>query len=1348
MKRRSSRALGRNTLVSAVIGALAASSAQAITINLVFNSAASSNPAGDPTGANLTTIMNHVASVYEDIFEDSHTITLTYWYENLTAGTLAAHSLTSQAGGRETAGNIRFDPDASGNNWFFDTTPASNSEFTMGQTLWRDLSGGQQTSFYNAGANIPDTFEAAYTGTDNGSNANVTGNTDLLSVAFHETGHSLGMSASNNTTITETGDGDYDYDSVNVFGRSLATINASGGNIAHLASSFALMTPAIGTGIRRLPSHTDLLAMAAVHNYAALDIPRREWYAGASGWNTDANWVGNTIPGSADEVFVRNNGIGGTITATLSANGFAGTLSVSEASNVSTGAFLLAVTNVTTIDGLDTDILVQTGGELQSPTVTVQNQSQLFMNGGLVDSNTVNNSAEIVGQGTIDIATGLNNGGSITVGNGGNLTLTNATSSSVFNLDGPVGFSISEPGVVNVTGGNLTVVGGLTDAFNGTMNVSNSRVLSISQPWTIGGSSGTIIFTSDGVLNLNGGTTSATAAQVTGGAITVDGDINVTAHGTITPDITFNSGATVVVNSGGTFELNGNGTFNGGSYTGAGRLILDGANYTVAADTTIAVASLDWDGFSPVGTFTVNNGVTATINSTSITDAYSGTLNVLGTLAVNPTTPWSIDTGTLLLNSGTLSGTAVAISGDVSATNGTSQISNDATFTSLSSISIASGSTLNLSGDVSFGGGIITGAGTLRFDGNQTFTASTTVGVTTLDMDGFTPYGTMTVNSGVTATINSSVIEPGAGAFNGNAVVNSATLAINTSSGWASSGNIQLNDIGAGPARLTGSDLTNNSGGQITFSGGTFGGNGGRLEVPLINSGALTVAAGSHGIVTGTTTFSSTTNVTVNAGGNLQLGGATTYNGGTYTGPGTLSQEANATIAANTTLDVDTYDWDGGDLGPFANTTVNSGVILTINASAIDDDGVNDPHESTVTLNSGTVIVNTTNPWRKAGTLNFNNAGGGTPTLAGQTVFLQGGQFNSSGASQVTAGLRVNSGGVINTVTGTLTQNGTFTIQAGVTLTKTGNGTFLVNNTQGHGTGFLAVNQGTVQLNTDAGPVSGNLTINDAAALILNSTQHVSALNIASAGAARLTSGGSKVLVTRSLTVAGGPPPTGVLDLTDNDMIVDYTGATPYTTIRGYIKAGYNAGNWLGNGVRSSTAAGLTSTGLGYAEASLLGLVSFSGQPVDATSILVKYTYYGDATLDGQVDISDLGLLATSWQTAGDWSQGDFDYSSFIDISDLGKLATNWQLGVGSPLGPSFDEALAAVGLAGVSVPEPTMLLFSSALAGLLSHRGRRHARHSALAGFLASPAESPSPIQSAARSQIQTTPAQRDRDA
>jgi hypothetical protein len=101
-------------------------------------------------------------------------------------------------------------------------------------------------------------------------------------------------------------------------------------------------------------------------------------------------------------------------------------------------------------------------------------------------------------------------------------------------------------------------------------------------------------------------------------------------------------------------------------------------------------------------------------------------------------------------------------------------------------------------------------------------------------------------------------------------------------------------------------------------------------------------------------------------------------------------------------------------------------------------------------------------------------------------------------------------------------------------------------------------------------------------------------------------------------------------------------------------------------------------------------------------------TFAGDADRDGDVDIADLGALATFWQSPGGWAFGDFDYSGFIDVNDLGILATNWQAGVNTP-GPSFADAAAALGLPNAAVPEPSSaaLLFGALMLRRRARFGR-----------------------------------------
>jgi autotransporter-associated beta strand protein len=184
------------------------------------------------------------------------------------------------------------------------------------------------------------------------------------------------------------------------------------------------------------------------------------------------------------------------------------------------------------------------------------------------------------------------------------------------------------------------------------------------------------------------------------------------------------------------------------------------------------------------------------------------------------------------------------------------------------------------------------------------------------------------------------------------------------------------------------------------------------------------------------------------------------------------------------------------------------------------------------------------------------------------------------------------------------------------------------------------------------------------------------------------------------------------LDLRDNDLVLDYDGATILSTVHSQLANGYNGGAWNGSELISSEADADTFA-LGYADNAVLNLSTFSGQNVDATSVLVRYTYFGDANLDEQVDITDLGLLATNWQTTNVWTGGDFDYSGFVDITDLGMLASNWQAGVAAPSEPTdsdpwaFADAIVGLGFPSASVPEPFVAPFVIGSALFVSRASR-----------------------------------------
>jgi hypothetical protein len=197
-------------------------------------------------------------------------------------------------------------------------------------------------------------------------------------------------------------------------------------------------------------------------------------------------------------------------------------------------------------------------------------------------------------------------------------------------------------------------------------------------------------------------------------------------------------------------------------------------------------------------------------------------------------------------------------------------------------------------------------------------------------------------------------------------------------------------------------------------------------------------------------------------------------------------------------------------------------------------------------------------------------------------------------------------------------------------------------------------------------------------------------------GTTRILADGSTAATSNVATLTISPGAT--LDLSDNDLVINYIGANPIDSIRTML---------IDHRVTSSLADASVHT-LGYADNAISGLAVFSGQSVDPTSVLIKYTYFGDTDLDGDVDIADLGNLASNWQASGVWTSGDFDYNGSVDVNDLGLLASNWQAGVGAPLMPSLADALASLGLPAVTVPEPSVASFGAVFTSLAAKRRRR----------------------------------------
>jgi hypothetical protein len=200
----------------------------------------------------------------------------------------------------------------------------------------------------------------------------------------------------------------------------------------------------------------------------------------------------------------------------------------------------------------------------------------------------------------------------------------------------------------------------------------------------------------------------------------------------------------------------------------------------------------------------------------------------------------------------------------------------------------------------------------------------------------------------------------------------------------------------------------------------------------------------------------------------------------------------------------------------------------------------------------------------------------------------------------------------------------------------------------------------------------------------------------------------------------------GSLDLKDNDLVVDYANTSPigtasngtYSGLTGKIQSGYNFTAWDGPGIVTSMADAQSNVGLttlAIAEAAdvlfLTGTdtAEWGGQTVDATTVLIKYTYAGDLNLDGQIDGADYGIIDNSIQFPGTdgYANGDINYDGVIDGADYGIIDNTAQF-QGAPITTSAGPPGVGVGV--VAVPEPASLVGGFLGAWLLvSRRRRRH---------------------------------------
>ena len=213
------------------------------------------------------------------------------------------------------------------------------------------------------------------------------------------------------------------------------------------------------------------------------------------------------------------------------------------------------------------------------------------------------------------------------------------------------------------------------------------------------------------------------------------------------------------------------------------------------------------------------------------------------------------------------------------------------------------------------------------------------------------------------------------------------------------------------------------------------------------------------------------------------------------------------------------------------------------------------------------------------------------------------------------------------------------------------------------------------------------------------------------AGTVRMT-GANHVLVTPALTL--DPDDGAALDLTQNHLVVDYNPKpNRYNEVLAAIKSGYSGGAWDSAGIICDGDTGTWALGVAdNADDDFATITNLKGVPVDETSVLVRYTFYGNANLDDRVDAADLSkLLGNFGEVKADpedvmaWFLGNFNYDDRVDAADLSKLLGNFGRietgGTGeAPVGLGGGMALA---------PEPaTLALAALGVAAMLARRQQK----------------------------------------
>ena len=449
---------------------------------------------------------------------------------------------------------------------------------------------------------------------------------------------------------------------------------------------------------------------------------------------------------------------------------------------------------------------------------------------------------------------------------------------------------------------------------------------------------------------------------------------------------------------------------------------------TLTITASSSIARIDLDGAGGLGAVNVNRNQTLDVNGT-LTDSFSGSINMFQNSVLDISTPWTLDIGTITADNGFVAGGF----GFPDVPAGVSTIDGGALTQTGGTITVTdTDGTLRFNTGFVMNGGTLTNNGLVIFDADATIAAAAnfaigstadytveasrtvTINQTNFNMDGNVAGATrVTVNSGGLLTINVSDYDSDAATnrFDGVVTLNSGDIDVSSADAeFVMDGTLNMN---------------------FTTPGQLASWNGEPLDIgddAGVHDAKINVTGGSVSRISSQVDFNSDADVDVGAGASLDFTGTVIFqsvnaaNSAEFTGAGELSFTGQVNVEESTTLNMTggSVDLDGADaFGDFINVDatliINAQSMLSFGkvnvggTNTLDIDNLNGGNLGSLTVN----LDSATAEWtlNAQGVMNLVNDTAAATLLAGSDVNLNG-TVNVTGDVRTTA--RVDVGGTVN----------------------------------------------------------------------------------------------------------------------------------------------------------------------------------------------------------------------------------------------------------------------------------------------------------------------------------------------